>query len=132
CIDDPVVRDILPGISRPILTYGFSEDADFRIELMEQKGMISRFRVLRPGSVEPLEANINLPGVHNVLNATAAIAVATEEGVSDEAIRQGLAGFQGVGRRFAVHGQLACRRGAVTLVDDYGHHPTEVAATIRA
>jgi len=132
CIDDPVVRDILPGISRPILTYGFSEDADFRIELMEQKGMISRFRVLRPGSVEPLEANINLPGVHNVLTATAAIAVATEEGVSDEAICQGLAGFQGVGRRFAVHGQLACRRGAVTLVDDYGHHPTEVAATIRA
>jgi UDP-N-acetylmuramate--alanine ligase len=132
CIDDPVVRDILPGISRPVLTYGFSEGADFRIELICQQGMISRFRVQRPGHDEPLEASINLPGVHNVLNATAAIAVATEEGVSDEAIRQGLAGFQGVGRRFAVQGQLACKRGEVTLVDDYGHHPTEVAATIRA
>jgi UDP-N-acetylmuramate--alanine ligase len=132
CIDDPVVREIMPQVGRPVLTYGFSEDADFRIRLLAQKGMVSQFEVLRPGCSEPLPVTINLPGLHNVLNATAAIVVATDEGLSDADIQAGILGFQGVGRRFDVQGELACRNGAVMLVDDYGHHPTEVAANIRA
>jgi len=94
--------------------------------------MVSRFEVDRPGHEEALQVTINLPGVHNVLNATAAIVVATEEGISDVDIQSGVANFQGVGRRFEVQGNLQCRRGQVMLVDDYGHHPTEVAATIKA
>jgi UDP-N-acetylmuramate--alanine ligase len=132
CIDDPVVREILPQVSRPILTYGFSDDADFRIRLLGQKQMVSKFEVLRPGRTGPLPVTINLPGLHNVLNATAAIVVATDEKISDADIQAGIANFQGVGRRFDVQGDLACRRGKVMLVDDYGHHPTEVAANIRA
>jgi UDP-N-acetylmuramate--alanine ligase len=132
CIDDPVVQEILPLVSRPILTYGFNEGADFRITLLEQKGMVSKFQVKRPGHAEALPVTINLPGVHNVLNATAALVVATEEGLSDVDIQSGIANFQGVGRRFEVQGSLQCRRGEVMLVDDYGHHPTEVAATIKA
>jgi len=132
CIDDPVVREIMPQVSRPILTYGFSEDADFRIHLTSQKGMVSRFEVQRPGKSEPLPVTINLPGLHNVLNATAAIVVATDEKIADADIQAGIANFQGVGRRFDVQGELSCKRGKVMLVDDYGHHPTEVAANIRA
>jgi UDP-N-acetylmuramate--alanine ligase len=132
CIDDPVVREIMPQVSRPILTYGFSEDADFRIHLKSQKGMVSRFEVQRPGKSEPLPVTINLPGLHNVLNATAAIVVATDEKIADADIQAGIANFQGVGRRFDVQGELSCKRGKVMLVDDYGHHPTEVAANIRA
>lgn len=132
CIDDPVVREILSQVGRPILTYGFSDDADFRIRLLGQKQMVSKFEVLRPGRTGPLPVTINLPGLHNVLNATAAIVVATDEKISDADIQAGIANFQGVGRRFDVQGDLACRRGKVMLVDDYGHHPTEVAANIRA
>jgi UDP-N-acetylmuramate--alanine ligase len=132
CIDDPVVRDILPQVSRPVLTYGFSEAADFRIRVVSQKQMVSKFEVLRPGHSDPLPVTINLPGLHNVLNATAAIVVATDEKLSDSDIQAGIANFQGVGRRFDVQGDLACKRGKVMLVDDYGHHPTEVAANIRA
>jgi len=132
CIDDPVVRDILPQVSRPVLTYGFSETADFRIRVVSQKQMVSKFEVLRPGHSDPLPVTINLPGLHNVLNATAAIVVATDENLSDSDIQAGIANFQGVGRRFDVQGDLACKRGKVMLVDDYGHHPTEVAANIRA
>ena len=132
CIDDPVVQEVLPMVSRPILTYGFSESADFRIRLISQKQMVSKFEVLRPGKSEPLPVTINLPGLHNVLNATTAIVVATDEKLSDADIQAGIANFQGVGRRFDVQGELACKRGKVMLVDDYGHHPTEVAANIRA
>jgi UDP-N-acetylmuramate--alanine ligase len=132
CIDDPVVREILPLVGRPVLTYGFAEDADFRIRLLAQKHMVSQFEVSRPGKSEPLPVTINLPGLHNVLNATAAIVVATDEKLSDADIQAGIASFQGVGRRFDVQGELACKQGKVMLVDDYGHHPTEVAANIRA
>jgi UDP-N-acetylmuramate--alanine ligase len=131
-IDDPVVREILPLVGRPVLTYGFAEDADFRIRLLAQKHMVSQFEVSRPGKSEPLPVTINLPGLHNVLNATAAIVVATDEKLSDADIQAGIASFQGVGRRFDVQGELACKQGKVMLVDDYGHHPTEVAANIRA
>lgn len=131
CIDDPVVRDILPEVGRQLFTYGFSEDADFRIENFQMDGLQSHFTVTRPeGAV--LSLSINQPGVHNVLNATAAIAVASDEGVADSAIEKGLKQFQGVGRRFQRYGEIAIAGGQFMLVDDYGHHPTEVAATIAA
>jgi UDP-N-acetylmuramate--alanine ligase len=132
CIDDPVIQEIMPLVSRPVLTYGFSEKADFRIKVISQKEMVSKFEVSRPGHALPLPITIKLPGLHNVLNATAAIVVATDEKLNDEDIQAGIANFQGVGRRFEVQGELKCKHGKVMLVDDYGHHPTEVAANIRA
>lgn len=132
CIDDPVVRDLIPQITRPVVTYGFSEDADFQISDFHQDGLVTQFRVLRPGRGEPLGVFLNLPGKHNALNATAAIAVAMEEGVSDPAIVQALMKFQGIGRRCQQHGNIARGGGEVLLVDDYGHHPREVAATVAA
>lgn len=132
CIDDPVIRQILQQVSRPILTYGFSEQADFRISNVVQKERVTSFAVQRPGRDEALAVTINMPGLHNVLNATAAIAVATDEGIADKDIQTAIAGFQGVARRFDVQSPLLCRRGSVMLVDDYGHHPTEVAANIKA
>ena len=132
CIDDPVVREIIPRISRAVLTYGFSEDADFRIVNLDKKGLQTAFTVLRPGDYNDLDVTLNMPGVHNVLNATAAVAVATDENIADIAILRGLQGFQGVGRRFQRYGDFPVADGLVSLVDDYGHHPTEVAATIAA
>ncbi len=132
CIDDPVVREILPDVSRPVLTYGFAEDADFRIDEVAMRQRQSRFVVYRPDQLKPLAIEMNIPGVHNVLNAVAAIAVATDERVSDKAIQSGLADFQGVGRRFEIYGEYPVLGGVAMLVDDYGHHPREVAATIKA
>lgn len=132
CVDDPVVRELIPHISRPILTYGFSEDADYRIENFTQQGQKIQFTAIRPDSHADLDISLNMPGRHNALNALATIAVATDEGVSDEAIIAGLARFDGVGRRFQILGQLEHERGQAMLVDDYGHHPTEVEATIKA
>lgn len=131
CVDDPLVREILPQISRPVITYGFGEDADLQAINIRQEGMRTFFTVLRPGR-EPLEVSVNMPGNHNVLNALATIAIATDEGIDDAAIIAGLAGFQGVGRRFQVYGDLPVEGGSVMLVDDYGHHPREVAAVIKA
>jgi UDP-N-acetylmuramate--alanine ligase len=131
CVDDPYVREILPQVARPTVTYGFSEDADVRAINVRQEGMRTYFTVLRPDH-EPLDVSVNMPGNHNVLNSLATIAIATDEGISDEAIIQGLAGFQGVGRRFQVYGELPVEGGSVMLVDDYGHHPREVAAVIKA
>lgn len=131
CVDDPVVREILPQVGRPTVTYGLSEDADVRAVDIIQQGMQTHFTALRKGR-EPLPVTVNMPGVHNVLNALATIAIATDEGIDDHAITQGLAGFEGVGRRFQVYGQLPVEGGQVMLVDDYGHHPREVAAVIKA
>jgi UDP-N-acetylmuramate--alanine ligase len=131
CLDDPVVREILPQVKRPTVTYGFSEDADVRAINVRQEGMQTFFTVLRPDR-EPLDVSVNMPGNHNVLNSLATICIASDEGVSDEAIVAGLSGFAGVGRRFQVYGQLPVEGGDVMLVDDYGHHPTEVAAVIKA
>lgn len=132
CIDDPVVREIIPGIGRTVLTYGFSEDADYRISDWSKDGLNSRFTVHRPQGKAPLSLELHIPGQHNVLNATATVAVATDEGIEDEAIVAGLERYQGVGRRFQIYGELAVAGGGALLVDDYGHHPTEVAATISA
>jgi UDP-N-acetylmuramate--alanine ligase len=132
CIDDPVIQELLPKISRPVITYGQSHFADFCIKDVEQEGMVTHFKLKRPDRKELLDLTLNMPGIHNVLNATAAIAVATDEGISDDDIVEGIAGFKGVGRRFDIKEPLAINGGKVMLVDDYGHHPTEVAANIRA
>jgi len=132
CIDDPVIQELLPQISRPVITYGQSDQADFHIHDVEQVGNVSRFKLTRPDNHDQLDLTLNMPGIHNVLNATAAIAVATDEGMSSEDIVQGLEGFRGVGRRFDIKEPLLIKSGEVMLVDDYGHHPTEVAANIRA
>ena len=131
CIDDDVIRNIMPRIGRHMVTYGFSNDADVQALNFEQFGHQSQFTVRRKDK-QDLALMLNLPGRHNVLNALAAIAVATEDDIDDEAIIQALAEFQGIGRRFQHLGEFDTPKGNVMLVDDYGHHPTEVAATIRA
>lgn len=137
CIDDPVIREMIPSISRSVITYGFSDDADFRISDWRKSGMQSSFRVTKQigrvtkqSSGETFDIELHIPGKHNVLNATAALAVASDEGIAREKIIAGLARYQGVGRRFQIYGELSVQGGSATLVDDYGHHPTEVAATI--
>ncbi len=133
CSDDANVASIIPQISRSVITYGFGEECDFRAYDVQQHTNTLRFKVARPNKPEPLEIFLNLPGRHNVLNATAAIAVVTDEGVDDDAIKKGLANFLGVGRRFQMYGEFSVGEGhPVMLVDDYGHHPREVAATIQA
>ncbi len=132
CLDDPVVRDILSAITRPTITYGVHRDADVRAENIALTGMQSRFQVLRKDKAGVLDVTLNIPGHHNVLNALAAIAVATDEGIDDNAILAALAKFQGVGRRFQVYGDFSVVDGTVKLIDDYGHHPREVAATLAA
>jgi UDP-N-acetylmuramate--alanine ligase len=138
CIDDVHVREILPFVSKPVITYGFAPEAQFRaVDPRPDEGRM-RFALHRVnGSTRaPLDVVLNLPGLHNVQNALAAIAVADELGVSDDAIVRALAEFRGVGRRFQRWGELgvpASRGGGTfTLVDDYGHHPVEMAATIAA
>lgn len=131
CIDDPVVREILPQVGRQAITYGFTEDADLYAENIRQEGTVTYY-TLRSKTCEPLEIKLNLPGRHNVLNSLAAIAIAKNLGVSDAAIVHSLAEFQGVGRRFQQYGDFEFGEGKVTLIDDYGHHPTEIAATINA
>ncbi len=131
CVDDPVVRELIPKISRQVITYGFSDDADVRIEDYCQKGQQGQFRVIRTGRPD-LDITLNIPGRHNALNAAAAIAVATEDDIADEAILNAMAGTQGTGRRFDQLGEFETGNGRVMLVDDYGHHPSEVEATIKA
>ena len=132
CIDDPVVEEVMPQIARPVLTYGFSEKADYRIINLTQDKQFTNFEVIRPDHSEPLRVNLSIPGRHNALNATAAIAIASDEGVADEHIYAGLSKFQGVGRRFEIQGNFPIKGGSIMLLDDYGHHPSEVMATINA
>ncbi|MEM6580334.1 MAG: UDP-N-acetylmuramate--L-alanine ligase [Pseudomonadota bacterium] len=132
CVDDPVIRDLLDEISRQVITYGFSEDADYRITDMNAVGTATHFTLQRPGSAQPLTIELNMPGKHNVLNAAAASAVACDEGLNDEFIQCGLAGFAGVGRRFTQMGELQLDIGTAQMVDDYGHHPTEIRATLES
>ncbi len=131
CVDDPVVRELIPRIGRQVVTYGFSDDADVQALDFVQEGHSCRFTVRRKGK-DDMSLKVNLPGQHNVLNSLAAIAVATEDEIEDEAIVKALAEFQGIGRRFQHLGKFDTPKGEVMLVDDYGHHPSEVAATIKA
>ncbi|MBM7344638.1 UDP-N-acetylmuramate--L-alanine ligase [Pantoea coffeiphila] len=137
CIDDAVIRDLLPRVGRQITTYGFSDDADVRVENYEQRGAQGLFTLVRHD--KPLmHVTLNAPGRHNALNAAAAVAVATEEGIEDEDILSALESFQGTGRRFDFLGEYPLAEanghpsGTAMLVDDYGHHPTEVDVTIKA
>ncbi len=132
CADDPGVMAIQSQITRQTLSYGQHSGADYRIEEVKADGLQTHFSVVRPGAKARLNVVLNMPGMHNVLNATAAVAVATELGLADSAIQQGLMGFSGVGRRFQQLGELALPAGQALLVDDYGHHPTEVSATLAA
>jgi UDP-N-acetylmuramate--alanine ligase len=132
CLDDEGVRDILSKISKPVVTYGVHEDADVRAINVQQQGMHTHFTVLRKGDYPPLQVTLNMPGWHNMLNALAAIAVASKLSVVDSAIIKSLGAFKGVGRRFQLQGDIAIGAGKLTLVDDYGHHPREIAATLEA
>ena len=132
CIDDVGVRALLPKVTRQIVTYGRDINADYRLVSTSNIGMQTRLTVHRPHTCEPLDLLLNMPGQHNALNATAVVAVASELGLPDEAIKQGLATFSGVGRRFSALGELIWNDGAALLIDDYGHHPTEVGVTLDA
>ncbi len=132
CIEDQEVCNILPAIQRPTLTYGFKTDAHYRAVNWTQTGMLSEFTVQRPAPHKPLTIQFQYPGRHNVLNALAAIAIATELGVDNDSIVRGLAKFQGVGRRFQMLGEKKFEKGSAIVVDDYGHHPQEILSTIDA
>lgn len=132
CVDDPEVRNILPAIERPTLTYGFREDAHYRAENWTQTELVSEFTVVRPAPHAPLNIRFQYPGRHNVLNALASIAIATELGVEDASIISALLKFQGVGRRFQMLGEKRFEKGSAIVVDDYGHHPQEISSTIDA
>ena len=135
CIDDPAIRGLLPTIARPITSYGLSEDAQIRaVDVRPVAGQMHFTVQRRNGVAMPdLPVVLNLPGEHNVLNALAAIGIAVELGVPDAAVQQALAEFKGVGRRFQRYGQAALPTGGYcTVVDDYGHHPVEMAATLAA
>ncbi len=132
CIDDAELRRLLPDVGRPLATYGTSDDADFRASDIRREGRVTHFKAWLPKRTQALEVRLNLAGRHNVLNALAAIAVAHDLGVSDAAILKGLADFQGVGRRFQMQGEVETRQGRVLLVDDYGHHPRELAVVLQA
>ena len=131
CADDDELRALRRDLTRPVRTYGFADDADVRGEAVTTMGRRTAFRVVEDGG-EPFDVELNLPGSHNVQNALAAIALARDVGVDVPSIQRALSSFQGIGRRFQSYGDLAVKGGAATLVDDYGHHPREVAATVTA
>jgi len=132
CIDDPVVREILPQVHKPVLTYGFADDADVRATDMKQNGLATTFTVTMPGKQKQFEVTLNHPGRHNVLNALAAIAVADQLDVNEGSIRAGLSQFAGIGRRFQFTGTITRDDGDILFVDDYAHHPKEIEATLAA
>ncbi|MFA5083046.1 MAG: UDP-N-acetylmuramate--L-alanine ligase [Hydrogenophilaceae bacterium] len=133
CADDPVVRELLPRIEKPVLTYGTGEDCAIQAVDIRAEASGMRFTALRNGTRSPIEVSLNLPGMHNVLNALAAIGVAWELQLPDAAVQRALANFSGVGRRFQRYGDIALPDGRrFTLVDDYGHHPVEMRATLAA
>jgi UDP-N-acetylmuramate--alanine ligase len=132
CTDDENVQHILPQVGRPTLTYGLNEAADVRaVDLRRDLGR-THFSVVQRGRAAALAVTLNLPGLHSVRNALAAISVGRELGIADEAICRALASFQGIDRRMQLIGEVLTTRGRVVIVDDYGHHPTEVAATLEA
>jgi UDP-N-acetylmuramate--alanine ligase len=131
CADDAEAAGLLPRVARPVVTYGIEHEADVRATNIVREGLTTSFEVLRAGK-PPLAIRLNRPGTHNVLNSLAAIAVATELEVADSAIQAALAKFGGIDRRLQQNGDVETANGRVTLIDDYGHHPTELAATLEA
>ncbi len=132
CVDDEQARSLLSDITRPVIRYGIDHDADVRASNIRYQGVKSVFDVMLPDAESAVEITLNMPGRHNVLNALAAICVAYELGVSVEDMQKALSGFEGIGRRMHMYGEVNTGHGVVTLVDDYAHHPTEVAATLDA
>ena len=132
CVDDENARRLLPKITRPVIRYGIEQDADICASNIRTSGLQSSFDVMLHDSDITMHITLNLPGRHNILNALAAIAVAYELGVDVEAIKTALKNFAGIGRRMQMYGDINMSAGTVTMVDDYGHHPTEVAATLQA
>jgi len=132
CQDDEHVQGILPRVGRPVVTYGLQAGADLRATQVRRERARTRFDVVRPGRSQPLAVTLNMAGLHNVRNALAAIAVATELEIADDAIVRALTQFQGIDRRMQLIGEVVTAAGTVTIVDDYGHHPTEIAATLDA
>jgi len=132
CVDDDEIRSVIPQINRPMVTYGFSEDADIHATNLRQDGNKTFFSVAKKDNNDWLEITLNMPGKHNVLNALAAIAVANEIGVEANAIQQALLKFEGIGRRFQINGEYQVGNAKILHIDDYGHHPREVEATIQA
>ncbi len=132
CVDDEEARSLLPDITRPVIRYGIDFDADICASNIRYRGAQAIFDVMLPDAVAPVEIILNMPGRHNVLNALAAICVAYELGVSTSHMQAALSGFEGIGRRMHMYGDIKLAQGIVTLLDDYAHHPTEVAATLTA
>jgi UDP-N-acetylmuramate--alanine ligase len=132
CVDDKEVREILPQITRPILRYGIEQDADVCASNIRSDGVRTHFDLMLSDSDAPVTVTLNMPGRHNILNSLAAITIAHELGVSMDNICSALQKFEGVGRRMHMYGEVETRNGTITLVDDYGHHPTEVAASMQA
>ncbi len=132
CTDDEHVRDILPRISRPMISYGIHYPADIRALNVHYQGMQSYFTLACAKDGRTMDVVLNMPGEHNVLNALAAIAIAVELDVDDKTILRALKEFEGVGRRFQSYGDIEIDAGTISLIDDYGHHPTEMQVTIRA
>jgi len=131
CADDEHVQSILESVGRPFVTYGFAPEADIRAVNVVRDGLQSHYQALREGRAA-LSVTINLPGRHNVLNSLAAVAVASELDVPDAAIQRALLNFQGIDRRLQQLGEIQWPGGSALIVDDYGHHPTEIAATLDA
>jgi len=132
CLDDPHVAELVPLVGRNVVTYGFDPEADVRATDLEQSGPRMSFKLWLPEAEVGIAVNLMQPGRHNVLNALGAAAVAWELGIDADGIVKGLAAFQGIGRRFARIGELKVRRGQVLAFEDYGHHPTELDAVLRA
>ena len=132
CADDPGIRAILPRINRPYVTYGIDSDADYRAQAIEYAGARTGFEIVRRGGDSPFRVTLNLPGRHNVLNALAATALATELGVPQQAISSGLENFQGIDRRSSILGDITINGRTVLMIDDYAHHPSEINAITSA
>ena len=132
CLDDKGVRDLIPELSRQVVSYGRHADADYRLDNYRSAGLCSHFELIRPHETTPLALTVNMPGLHNAQNAAGAAALCAELGISEGAIVRGLAEFGGVDRRFSDLGEVRWSAGSARLIDDYGHHPTEVAVTLQA
>lgn len=132
CIDDPVIKEILAEVTRPVLTYGISEEADFKVSDLQQADGQSHFTVTNKATGRAASMTLNMPGLHNALNATAAFVIACQLDVSIQACQNALNNFSGIARRFNIIGDINVESGKALLIDDYGHHPTELAAAIAA
>ena len=132
CADDKCIRESISDFHRPVITYGFNDSSDFKISDYQNNGLKTEFLVSAKKFKDPIKIKLNTPGKHNALNATAAFIVAEHEGIPLPKILKSLSDFKGVARRFDIKGEINLKRGSAFLIDDYGHHPTEIDATIRA